>query len=293
MKNTEWNSVYPIRLDTEEDLPTLNNDQTEIWRASQQNSIGSAIRELEKKVGSDFLENKSLRHLAIHPEWNYLDLNMPTGITVVPQYLYQFDDLTTGLYDKSGRNRHLTRAAGTIFNSILHNKKVFSFYGLKLENSTNVFKTSGAITIEMITSACRLIDDSSYRCILTAGWGNNTTNCLYSIWQAPRGKISWRHQYGAGTTVTLIFDFPHSYDESFSYTAMTRNTNGTLVSLYVNGKHIDNQACIASDNGTNAKFVLGGLSPYIHSFISSIRITGIEFSANQIKEAYQRIRGIY
>jgi len=307
----EWTTQFPTALDTVTQMSTLENesfpgaDDGDNIRLSQLISIRDAIFSLQSLAGSDNLEASSLRYKVLNPNatWNYLDTTQPTDMTTDPTCIYQFDGTANSLTDRGSNGLDLASTAGTFY--ITMQGLVGHFFDTTMEfrhDSDALFQITGALTIEIqlynfnwddgrITCYCYGNDDSS-----------SAYNYLYRIDVVnTTGQLQYFAERNTGVDITAISGalLPHY---RILLLTMTRSSAG-IISWYIDGQLLDVvDSGYSPTGGTSvlSKFTIGNeyraadhspVTPW-YGIIFSYRMTADEFSAAQVLESYNRVRGI-
>lgn len=238
-----------------------------------------------------------------------LDLVLPSGISVSTLVaLYQFDGPTLGLTDRSGNGHDLTMISGVPVFSVLGDgeKTLHTFNAVttypQTEAKAGVFNTTGALTIEWVAMVEEYntgnemplfaIGDMS-----SLSSGLNVT-ALLEIREADQDlvELSVFHERGAGVNERTDFGgwtIPHG---RLGYGALTRAADGVTYKLYADGEYLATGVTAnPPDGGTgNIRIYIHGCNysgRYFYGHTSSWRYCrGVEFTAEQIEESFNRIR---
>lgn len=230
--------------------------------------------------------------------WLYLDDTMPQGVSVDAEVLYRFDGTATSLTDLMGNGHDQVLQSGSTFYV-----PVDGFVGLGFATaeeykaaSSAAYQYTGAMTaeIEYFNEAVPTASRTLFSC--AASGGTEAANELYRLYGvSSTSLITYAIEHGAGTAYTkaLAAMMPVG---TIQLLTLTRNTAGTTITLYLDGTQIATETVTAPTGGTSSQLTLGdrgdGTAEGWHGVIFGMRITPACFTATQVLEAYQRVRGI-
>lgn len=237
----------------------------------------------------------------------YLTTSMPTGVTTPPVALYQFDGTAAALTDRSGNGNTLTRFVGSsepynVYNGVVGAN--FSTWAAR-SSADSSFQLTGAMTLEIdMIPQDFVAAPTPYRAYATCGytstWASSADNFLWGVWTSSTTATGqgWAketrsfHQAGSGPSNYEVL-FPEAYiqrGQRLLYT-QTRASNGTDYTVYIDGVEAGSgTAGGAPDGGGSTVLSVGHSSDGgwpSEAIIFSVRLTPVEFSADQVLEAYQ------
>jgi len=299
----EWTTQYPTNIDTTDiSMKTVANESAEHLRPIEE--LRDAVISLETLVGSDSLEEGSLRALAheipdippaaecsLDPVWNYLTTTQPTGMLTTPEALYQFDDTANRLLDRTVNGHDLTFNAGA--DSLTYRGSLAGFAcsgGQEMRAALPASLSSVAgLTLEFVISINDYTGGDDVLVRYDEGGGNANYQVIYA---ANTGQLKYFAEHGGGTNISFSFNLI-LYAGSPLYVALTRNVAGTIVKGYLNGKLLSTSGVLAAPTGGAAgvfKLPLEANPPQATYF--STKATKAQFTDAQILESYQRVRGV-
>lgn len=269
-------------VDTE--FPPLTND-VHNHRVSHWNEMAAAVIKLQEIVTQG-------------PIWNYMDGTKPAGVTADPLY-WQFDGSGSQKDERRLGLANLTLFSGTEFSIPYPVSGGSLFLGLseneRYTSSHSSLQIAGEATFEAVCTLAEITGSDDVLYGWSAAGETEATNYLYRH-EILNGSahFNWFTESGAGVNSSLVFDGAMMPVGPIQHVVFTRNAAG-LVSLYQNGVFMQSFAATLPTGGGSGGFTLGtehdGSEPY-HGAIQGLRIwDGQEFTAAQVLESYQRIRG--
>lgn len=246
---------------------------------------------------------ESITSVTNDPTWRYIPTSPPTGMSTNPQAVWQFDGGANGLSDRTTNGHDLTKFA--IANSHTFYQSVYGYVGLGFQgaeiysaaNNSGLVGLTGALTMEAVVSTDGYYPAAS--CIITTGTEASETeanNIVYRMQCAgSHGRLNYMHESGGGTDryvylyVTPIPGVPN-------YLTITRAGASGAVKLYHNGVLVNSGSVgTAVSGGSTGTFSLGGqltaTNEFFYGVMHSIRLTAAEYSAAQVLETYNYLRG--
>lgn len=266
-------------------------------------SVGSrSVSNMPNQVDGVDIANSStieaLRDILLSTvNWNYLPVAQPSGMATAAQLTYQFDGSASQLNDRTGNGHNLTLAAGAQFNS-----SSAGMVGLGFVDTTRyespyaaALAITGAITIEAVF-------------MLSHTSGNQDTLIAFrgtAASEAQADNALWDFKTTAAPAQPLyVSENGGGSDSNFTFNAIvpvgqivhgviTRDGSGNVV-YYENGESKGGGATTTPDGGTNAILVVGAeqAAQPMGGIIFSLKVTPAQFSAAQVLESYQKIRGL-
>ena len=239
-------------------------------------------------------------------EWNYLDLVKPTGVTASIEALWQFDGSGSDLLDRTA-NAHDLTLVGADMHTVIGGLKMRLFDGSTTYLNRAIdagLQLLGALTMEALVIPSANINDSGHSNGVIIGHADpalnetSTANLLYLLSvkasTATIGQLSYDSENGAGVNSGLNAKAGLTTGQ-VAYVACTRSGSGSI-NVYVNGQLLDTGATTLPDGGATGRFTIGalGVSDVLAFFagaIGAVRLTAEEFTASQIAEVYDRLRG--
>jgi len=307
----EWVTQYPTDLDTTTQMAELDNYDDisnpagDSMRATQLNATRDAVIQLETLVGSDNLETGSLRGQSLvgRGGWNYLDTTMPAGIGA-PTALYQFDGTANSIKDRGTNGLDLYSTTGETQHIIIDGVTGFCFDGTMylMHDWDAHFWIYTGLTIEIVLYA---VDQTTRRFTAYTRGNSDLTrdyNYLWSLY-ASSNRFYYFAEYGNGSNISSLSNIILPEHRVYMLT-FVRADNGE-VDWYLNGQlaqHcIPTGGSIVPTHGTStlSKFAIGNeyravantpLPPF-QGAMFSYRLTPEYFTAAQVLESYNRVRG--
>ncbi len=217
--------------------------------------------------------------------WQPLPIAPATGMAD-PLAVYQFSEADP-LDDKTSNGRDLTHHAGTATYQVREGTTVLYFNGaLRLYAALDAaLQLTGAVTLEAV-----IMHVSGDYAISMAG-GVVTESAAHNYLYSLAGRYYTLQEYGSG--VNQIASWSPSNSGGLDYIALTRNTAGTSLNLYRDGRHISTETLIAPTGGTSAILRVGMTSSGAYNWsgsIQSFRITAEEATGAQVNETWGKIR---
>lgn len=235
-------------------------------------------------------------------EWKYINDILPDGVGGTIQALYKFDGTIYSLRDRIPITANdLVKQAGTERYTLTNGLK-----GLLIDSATYYAQTStnsnlqikGDLTVEFLGSIENIAGSASLIAMTGAVTELEVDNLLYKIQSNASSKaaLDTIHEYSTGSNQLFSFDGT-LVDYQLSLLTYVRDSVGTTLYLYINGILIDQVAYSTNPTGGgNAKLTLGaessGIQQWPYAVFNSLRITDSAFTAAQVKESYDRIRGL-
>lgn len=239
--------------------------------------------------------------------WNYLDTTLPATFVRgggAVQAVYALDSGADSLNDLSGNGHTLTAGAGAAAYTT-----VDGFVGFAFDGATNIrtassaaLQITGALTAEAICQFNR-VHATNYQKILGYGWDDtevSSSNWIYSLNVMP-DTLKWYYsqEYGSGSDSEYFLAAMATVGDVF-HVALTRNTAGTTVCLYVNKLRVGRKTTMTAPTGGSSGRLQFGGNPeagasnraYMNGVLFSARISSGEMTATQVAESYARVRGL-
>jgi len=232
-------------------------------------------------------------------KFNYLNTSFS------PVVLYNFNNT---INDSSGNGYHLTLAAGDERYVTINNFTGFYFSGVEYltKASEDSFINFGAITIEAI-----IILPGTTGATLPTGntiiiFGGNTElssgNQAWGLISAnPTGtnsgnRLHYFVEYGNGTNITYTSAANLPVGQ-ICHAALTRDSTGTVIKLYVNGKLFDTSGTLTAPNNTTSGIltvgadVTGNTELLNGTILFSIKVINSQLTDAQIANEYNKTLG--
>lgn len=131
--------------------------------------------------------------------------------------------------------------------------------------------------------------------------GAEAENYLCQLYIINTGFLRYRHQHGANVVDSANFYHGELYPAGeLKYLAFTRDSAGTGLKLYLNGKLVDSASVSSAPSGGDGAGVMlqflcttgGGAGGAVSMFISSARIWQSELTSEQIYYSWQQMRDL-
>lgn len=284
-----WTNRLPGAPNTAADFARLV--QGDVSNPSQANALADWLFELQ--LGSEV--------------WNYIDTTLPAGITASVAALYQFDDSGSWLTDRSAAGRDLTQNGTepplTVINGLTGRMFHDDTTGHLLDAAADVALANAAIgdvTAEFILSSQGATGDddsilSVHGAVASELENNNFIFDIRFFAALFSNRIGTFHEFSTGTNVTVSSNVSQPVG-SMSHLVVTKSADGVTEKFYLNGKLLDTKVAsnAATAGASPQQFMsIGGYNAGStpDTSIFSVRLTFEEFTAAQVLESYQRVRG--
>lgn len=239
--------------------------------------------------------------ISVGYSWNYFTTTLPTGADSSKLIcLYQFDGPDEGLTDRTGNGHDLTVNRDVFW---AHLKGSLGINAVQFRDNTNsegpvrLFPgTTGAWTVEWLWSPIAWTTAADFIFAVYGAGETEASNVTVDIIvAATNGQIGVHHERGAGSNVSGNFSFTGLLGH-IQYGAVTRNADGVTHKLYSDGDYVET---LVLDNpptggdGADVHVAVGGgdTDNDLYAYLFSIRYVQEEYSAAQILESYNAVRG--
>lgn len=229
-------------------------------------------------------------------QWSYLSLTQPTEMSTPAIALYQFNGTASALNDRTGNNYTLTLSNGNAYYTQVDNLVGFFFMGSNrlYHNATPAaLQLDREITVE-IQLQCLRVNTAEEHFFSISGTNEVLKeNELCQLSRAANtGILTQFVEYGLGTNSAASSTLSLT-NNGIVLLTFTRASNGLNGKFYINGSSVSD--CVLTnaagkDGSDNLQKLWIGNTTFIGN-IFSLKVTPAEFSAAQVFESYQRIRG--
>ena len=279
--SNNWSNNAPASPNTTANMPTQITGSTR-HDASHVNALRDWLIAMQAR-GFD-------------PIWLPLPLQQPAGVSAAATLLYAFDGGASQLNDLSPSGADLTVAQGTERNAKRSSTVGLVLSGERLESAAlAAFQHLGALTVEVVI---HFGDISTTNDILFGAGAAGETEAANWPWliyvEALTGKLVFFSENGAGIDDNIVTDM-HVLSGAMQHLVVTRNGSTGLLTCYQNGLQISTHASTLPTGASSAYVVLGGQiggGEEFHGSCFSAKVTPEEFTAAQVLESYEHVRGI-
>jgi hypothetical protein len=222
-------------------------------------------------------------------KFNYLTIRYS------PMVLYNFNGT---LEDFSGDGYNLSLGAGTERYMTIDGFTGFYFSGTEYLSKSfeNPFINFGAITIESIILLPETFTTNAGSIAICGGntessSGNQTWGLLSNSTTVSGTRIQYLAEYGSGTNITFNSTAPFTVGE-ICHATLTRDSSGTIVKCYINGKLFSTSGVLNAPNGTTTcNLIVGadvsGSNNLLNgTVLFSVKVINSQLTDDQILEEY-------
>jgi hypothetical protein len=236
-------------------------------------------------------------------EWQYLNMTQPTGISTDPEVLYQFDGTASKLTDRTGNGHTLTVVAGPDFDVISPLSMIGAGFDetvrYEAPNSAALAPSQGTAEAVALKGGANGSNDTiwGYGGDPSVADGNNNRQwqVATTAWQVGQNMAFWFIcENGLGTDSSYTSDSHMPAATVNHITATWKDSGGTRsVKLYQNGVEVGSGSVTTPDGGSSATIYIAAEKNQTQRFsgaIYSLKMTPVQFTADQVMEAYEMVR---
>lgn len=234
--------------------------------------------------------------------FNPLDLTLPTGISSANLIcLYQFDDPSTGILDRSGNGYNLNAAGQNYYTRGQQGEILWQAYTSDWYYTNafaGVFNTLGALTVEWVGMQHLYADANMFWfCIGDNASTSEALNVICAAYVPARSAalgLTMRHESGLGVDINTPFQWTIPFG-GLHHIVLTRAADGVTYKFFSDGELLETIVASGPPTGGTGSIRLylqgGGSTGNENSgYMNSFRyLKDIAYSEDQVAESYGRI----